>query len=129
MKAKYLRAVPYGDDVLNLPVENLDQAIPYYKEVLGFTLITRSDDPPKAAILERDSIRIGLAENGGDPTQEGAFFEVDDVEAAFGELRENGLAREEADYKVDTRGDRTYRLFFLIAPDKLCYNIGQEVQA
>ena len=31
----------------------------------------------KSAVLQRDDIRIGLAENGGDPEQEGCFFEVE----------------------------------------------------
>ncbi len=39
-------------------------------------------------------MQLGLAENGGDPTQDGCFFEVDDVEKAFVELRANGFDRE-----------------------------------
>jgi acyl-CoA reductase-like NAD-dependent aldehyde dehydrogenase len=35
-------------------------------------------DSHRARVLEY--IEIGLAENGGDPSQEGCFFEVDDVE-------------------------------------------------
>src|SRR4051812_8324957 len=48
----------------------------------------------KRAVLERDDIKIGLAENGGDPTQDGCAFEVDDVEAAFAEFKANGLEKE-----------------------------------
>jgi catechol 2,3-dioxygenase-like lactoylglutathione lyase family enzyme len=128
-KSKFMRAVPYADDVLNMPVNNLDDAIPYYENIMGFTVVSRSGEPCKSATLERDGVQIGLAENGGDPTQEGAFFEVDNVEAAFEEFKSNGLVREEAEYKVDKRGDRMFRLFFLIAPDQLCYNIGEEVQS
>jgi hypothetical protein len=51
------------------------------------------------AVFGRDRVQIGLAENGGDPSQEGCFFEVDDVEAAFDELRSNGLDREDAGYR------------------------------
>ena len=75
--------------------------------------------------MARDSVRIGLAENGGDPTQEGCFFEVDDVEAAFAELQANGLGRDDADFRVDEYGGTSYRVFFVVAPDGLCYCLGQ----
>jgi len=67
----------------------------------------------------------GLAENGGDPSQEGCFFEVDDVEAAFSELRLNGLDREDPGYRTDQHGETSYRVFFVVAPDGLCYCLGQ----
>jgi lactoylglutathione lyase len=123
--AKYQRAAPYAQDALALPVASVDAALPFYEGVMGFRLVERKDAPQKAAILARDSVRIGLAENGGDPTQDGCFFEVDDVEAAFAELRANGLGRDDAEFRVDRYGDTSYRVFFVIAPDGLCYCLGQ----
>ncbi len=120
-KATFMKASPYQDDAMNLPVEDLDQAIPYYQTVMGFKLESRQDIPHKSAVLSRDEVRIGLAENGGDPSNDGCFFEVNDVELAFGELKANGLDKEEADYQVD----EPYALFFIIAPDGLCYCIGE----
>ncbi len=127
MPATFLRAAPYKDDVLNLPVANVEEAIPYYESILGFSVVSRSEEPHHRAVLERNGIQIGLAENGGDPTQEGAFFEVDDVEAAFAECRANGLDREDPGYRVDEHGEKSFRVFFLVAPDELCYCIGQDV--
>src|ERR1043166_8911876 len=86
-KAIFKRAVPYADDALNLPVADVDAAIPYYEETFGFRVVSRNSTPHKSAILARDEIKIGLAENGGDPTQEGCFVEVDDVAAAFEEIK------------------------------------------
>ena len=63
---------------------------------MGFRVAERRDSPHKAVTPERDDIQIGLAENGGDPTQEGCFFEVDSASAAFEELKANGLERERA---------------------------------
>jgi len=74
MKAIFKRAAPYADDALNLPVENVDAAIPYYENTFGFRVVSRQDEPHKSVILARDNIQIGLAENGGDPTQEGCFL-------------------------------------------------------
>ena len=92
---------------------------------MGFRVVSREDTPHKSAVLGRDGIRIGLAENGGDPNQEGCFFEVDNVEAAFEELKSNGLGKEEAGFRIDQHGATAYRVFFVVAPDGLCYCLGE----
>ena len=125
MKAVFTTASPYADDEMNLPVHDLEAAIPFYEKVMGFRLVSRSD-APKSAVLARDDIQIGLAENGGDPEQEGCFFEVDNAEAAFAELKANGLAKEKADFRIDHHGDKSYKVFFVIAPDGLCYCLGEK---
>lgn len=125
MAAIFNKASPYADDAMNLPVESVDTALPFYQTVMGFQVLSRTDAPCKSAVLGRDSIQIGLAENGGDPTQEGCFFEVDDIEAAFNELQSNGLDRDDAGYRIDQHGETSFRVFFVIAPDGLCYCLGQ----
>jgi catechol 2,3-dioxygenase-like lactoylglutathione lyase family enzyme len=125
MKAVFKTTSPYADDAMNLPVANVEEAIPFYETVMGFRLVSRTDSPHKAAVLARDEIQIGLAENGGDPSQEGCFFEVDNAEAAFDELKVNGLARESADFRIDKYGDKSYKVFFVVAPDGLCYCLGE----
>ena len=67
MKAIFKTAAPYLADEMNLPVENLEDAIPFYETIMGFEVISRTDSHIKSAVLGRDAIRIGLAENGGDP--------------------------------------------------------------
>ena len=126
MKAVFKTASPYLEDAMNLPVENLEAAIPFYETVMGFQLVSQKVAPCKSAVLGRDDIRIGLAENGGDPSQEGCFFEVDNVEAAFNELKSNGLGKKEADFRVDQYGETSYRVFFVVAPDGLCYCLGEK---
>jgi catechol 2,3-dioxygenase-like lactoylglutathione lyase family enzyme len=126
MKAVFKTASPYLEDAMNLPVENLEVAIPFYETVMGFRVVSRKDAPCKSAVLGRDGIQIGLAENGGDPTQEGCFFEVDNVEAAFNELKSNGLGKKEADFRVDQYGATSFRVFFVVAPDGLCYCLGEK---
>jgi catechol 2,3-dioxygenase-like lactoylglutathione lyase family enzyme len=125
MKAVFKSAYPYQEDEMNLPVENVETAIPFYETVMGFRLVSRKDEPFKSAVLGRDAIQIGLAENGGDPTQDGCFFEVDNVEAAFDELKANGLGKEEAGFRFDKHGTTSYRVFFVVAPDGLCYCLGE----
>lgn len=123
MKAIFKRAVPYAKDAMNLPVADVESAIPYYETTFGFRVVSRADAPLKSAVLARDEIQIGLAENGGDPSQEGCYFEVDDIEAAYKELK--GTKPGEADLETQTHGSRTAKVFFVVAPDGLCYMIGE----
>jgi catechol 2,3-dioxygenase-like lactoylglutathione lyase family enzyme len=125
MKAIFKTAVPYQADEMNLPVENLEAAVPFYERIMGFQVVSRKDSPYRSVVLGRDGIHIGLAENGGDPSQEGCFFEVDNAEAAFAELKSNGLEKEEAGFRMDRHGDTSYKVFFVIAPDGLCYCLGE----
>lgn len=125
MKAIFKTAAPYQKDKMSLPVENLAATIPFYETIMGFEVVSRKDSPCKSAILCRDNIQIGLAENGGDPTQDGCFFEVDNAEAAFAELQSNGLKKEEAGFRIDRYGDTSYKVFFVVAPDGLCYCLGE----
>ena len=126
MKAIFKAAWPYQEDKMNLPVEDLGAAIPFYETVMGFEVVSREDSPRKSAVLSRDDIQIGLAENGGDPTQEGCFIEVDNAEAAFAELQSNGLEKDRAaPFSIQKYGDTTYKIFFVVAPDGLCYCLGE----
>ncbi|MGA9770749.1 MAG: VOC family protein [Blastocatellia bacterium] len=126
MKAIFKAAWPYKEDKMNLPVENLEAAIPFYQTIMGFEVVSRKDSPRKSAVLSRDEIQIGLAENGGDPTEEGCFFELDNVEAAFDELKSRGLEKERADaFSINKHGDGYYKIFFVVAPDGLCYCLGE----
>jgi catechol 2,3-dioxygenase-like lactoylglutathione lyase family enzyme len=128
MKSVFKSVWPYQGDAMNLPVENVDEAISFYETVMGFQVTSRAHTPHDSVVLTRDVIKIGLAENGGDPTQDGCFFEVDNVESAFAELKTNGLQKETADFRIDQHGDRRFKVFFVIAPDGLCYCLGERLQ-
>lgn len=125
MKAIFKSAWPYQQDAMSLPVANVEAALPFYETVMGFQVIARHDAPHRTAILSRDEIQIGLAENGGDPSQDGCFFAVDNVEAAFAELQTNGLGKAAADFRLDRHGETVWKVFFVIAPDGLCYCLGE----
>jgi catechol 2,3-dioxygenase-like lactoylglutathione lyase family enzyme len=125
MNGLFRRAAGYQGDALNLPVADVDQALPFYEQSLGFHVIERRAAPVKAAILERDNVRIGLVENGGDPTQDGSFFEVASVDDIFAELKGRGLKLGAPEVQRSARG--AYRAFFVVAPDGLCYMLGEPV--
>lgn len=127
-KASIKQVWPYQQNSMNLPVIDLDSALPFYEKILGFKLMSRADSPSKSAIVARDTIQVGLVENGGDPTQNGCFFEVDDVVNAFAELKANGLKTEQTDFTRQQHGDVKWKVFFVVAPDGLCYCYGERQQ-
>ncbi|GAB3512792.1 VOC family protein [Emticicia fontis] len=121
----YKNAWPYQQDKMNLPVENVDSALPFYETIMGFQKVSESTTPYKSVVLKRNDIEIGLAENGGDPTQDGCFFEVNDVQDAFEELKASGFEKIDADFSSQSHGTTLWKVFFVVAPDGLCYCIGE----
>ena len=122
--AVILAVSPYADDALNLPVASAAAAIPFYRDVLGFSVVSKSSESYNSVVLQRDGLEVGLVENGGDPSQEGCFFEVDNVEEMFATLQANGL-RQKPNYRVDKYGESSFKVFFVVAPDGLCYCYGE----
>ncbi len=125
MKAVFKSVFGYQDDAMSLPVANVATAVSFYESVMGFRVSAREETPHPAATLARDEVQMRLVENGGDPSQDGCFFEVDDIETAFAELKANGLGRGEAGYRIDRHGDTNWKVFFVVAPDGLCYCLGE----
>jgi catechol 2,3-dioxygenase-like lactoylglutathione lyase family enzyme len=126
MKATFKSAWGYQGDNMNLPVADVDTAAPFYTRVMGFREESRADKPHKTVILERDGIKIGLVENGGDPTQDGCAFRVDSVEAARNEFKQNGLDKEISDFSTEEHDGETFKVFYMVAPDGLCYWFGEK---
>jgi catechol-2,3-dioxygenase len=44
----------YQGDKMNLPVRDVDAALPYYETVLGFQVVSRGETPHKSAVIARD---------------------------------------------------------------------------
>ncbi len=115
----------YQGDNMNLPVGDVAAALPFYEKVLGFTAASRSGTPHNAAVLARDQVQIGLAENGGDPTQDGCAFHVKDLASLFAEFKTNGLQKELSEFDVERRDGIAWKVFYVVAPDGLCYWFGE----
>ena len=114
----FLTASGYQDDVLALPVVDLDATAQWYGDAFGLREVERRDLPHKAVILERDGVRIGFALNGGDATQDGAAIRVSDIHRA----KEQIGARVEIGNVRDEEHDGQKRsVFFVVAPDGLCF--------
>ena len=110
---------------MNLPVKDLELAVGFYETIMGFQVLSRENSPHNKAILARDDIQIGLSENGGDPSQEGCFFEVDNVEKAFTELTARGLKKDISEIDIEKNEHTSWKVFYVVAPDGLCYCLGE----
>ena len=127
MKARYLDAFAYVEGRrMNLPVKDVNAAAPFYKNIMGFTEVSRTNTPVPTIVFEKDNIQMAIAENGGDPTQEGCVFEVDNVEEALKELQANGLNKDNSAIGTETHGPIKWKCFYVVAPDGLCYFIGEK---
>ena len=125
MTATLEKAWGYQGDNMNLPVHDLAAALPFYKTVLGFRAVSRGDSPHNSAVLTRDQIQIGLAENGGDSTQDGCAFHVKGLQALFAEFKANGLQKELSEFDIEQHDGVAWKVFYVVAPDGLCYWFGE----
>ena len=119
------KAFGYQGNNMNLPVQDLETALPFYLNVLGFKVLSRRNTPHNSAVLGRDQVQIGLAENGGDSSQDGCAFHVLGLEALFAEFKANGLNKELSDFSSENRGENVWKVFYVVAPDGLCYWFGE----
>lgn len=124
---RFKKAFPYQQDVLALPVIDLDDASKWYSEHFGMTEVERLNQPFPAVILERDGIQIGFAINGGDPTQDGAAVLVSNIRDLKEEFQAKGT--QIGNWRIDEREGQKYQVFFVIAPDGLCYYFHEPVEA
>ena len=125
MRGTLEKAWGYQGDNMNLPVANVDAAVPFYEQMLGFRVVSRSDAPHRSAVLARDDVQMGLTENGGDSSQDGCAFHVKNVEALLAEFKSKGLEKSSADLDFEQHDDATWKVFYVVAPDGLCYWFGE----
>jgi catechol 2,3-dioxygenase-like lactoylglutathione lyase family enzyme len=124
-KAVFQKAFPYGDDVLALPVADLESAANWYAQHFAMVEVKRESEPRPTVIMERDGVRIGFSVNGGDSSQEGAAILVSDIHAVRAELESRGVKI--GNWRLDERDGKKLQVFFVVAPDGLCYYFHQPI--
>ncbi len=122
---EFKAAFPYQQDVLALPVTDLDVAVAWYSTHFGMIEVERRVEPVPTVILERDDTRIGFAVNGGDASQDGAAVLVRNIQGVKDELSSRGV--EISNLRVDERDGQRYQVFSVVAPDGLCYYFHEPV--
>ena len=107
-------------------MKDLDQTSAWYAENLGLQEVERRESPHPTVILERDGVRIGFAINGGDPSNEGAAILVNDIHGARADLESRGVTI--GNWRIDQRDGKKLQVFFVVAPDGLCYYFHQPIE-
>ena len=62
---------------------------------------------------------IGFSINGGDASQDGAAILVSNIHGIKDELESSGVKI--GNWRVDERDGKKLQVFFVVAPDALCY--------
>ena len=124
MAAVYLRARPYAADAMNLPVATSSRPCPFTKgswDSGSSSARTRRAGPPSWGATPSASVWPRTAAT---PPRRGASSRSTTWKAPGAELRGNGLTSA-SDFRVDRYGETAYRVFFVVAPDGLCYCLGE----
>jgi catechol 2,3-dioxygenase-like lactoylglutathione lyase family enzyme len=119
MPARFMGAFAYQGDVLALPVTDIKAASEWYCTCFGMGEVERRHKPKPTVVLERDGIRLGFCANGGDASQDGAAILVSEIHTVRSELEANGVKT--GNWRVDEREGQRFQVFFVVAPDGLCY--------
>ena len=86
-------SIRFGRIAATLPVTNIDEAVRFYVDVMGFTKVFENGDPIGFVILERDDaeLHLTLQPNHQPARFNAAHLIVDDVHALHGHLQSNGV--------------------------------------
>lgn len=122
---KFEAAFPFQEDVLALPVVDLDTTADWYAQAFGMVEVERQFQPNPTVILARDDVQIGFVINGGDASQEGAAIRVANIQGIKAELESKGVVI--GNWRVDERDGKRFQVFFVVAPDGLCYCFNEPI--
>ena len=125
-ETQFKATFPYQNNILALPVTDLDVAAQWYSHHFGMQEVERFNKPFPTVVLERDGTRIGFATNGGDPTQDGAAVLVSNIKGIKEEFEASGV--KSGNWRVDERDGKQFQVFFVVAPDGLCYYFHEPLQ-
>ncbi len=123
---EFKAAFPYQQDVLALPVADLDVASEWYAKHFGMVEVERRDDPAPTVILERNGTRIGFSVNGSDPAEDGAAILVTNIQGMKEEFESRGVGI--GNWRIDERDGQKLQVFFVVAPDGLCFYFHEPIQ-
>ena len=86
------------------------------------------DDRDVAAYVAGDPGRM-IGFMSLDPTQDGCAFHVTGLDAIFAEFQGNGLNKPLPAFNTEHRDGADWKVFFVVAPDGLCYWFGERQSA
>lgn len=75
--------------LIYLPVEDLDEALALYRDVLGFEVAWREGDLTAGLAVAGTELQLMLDQDPSNAGKPGPFFEVDDVDAFYAEHQDD----------------------------------------
>ena len=118
-------AVRFGRVAPTVSVRDIDQALAFYADVLGFTKVFENGSPVGFVILEKDAaeLHLSLDRDHRATTQNVAHLMVDDASALYDYLGEHGVrivkGVRDADYGM--------RTFVFADPDGNRIDVGEDL--
>lgn len=76
---------------VSLTVNDLDEAIGFYRDILGLPVKARFDQGVKLAFIEIGTTRLMLEEGDGEVSGSVIYLYVDDIDAAVSEVSAKGV--------------------------------------
>ena len=125
-KMQFEAAFAYQDNILALPVTDIDAATQWYSKHFFMVEVDRHREPTPTVILERDGVRIGFSVNGGDASQDGAAILVTGINEIRNQIQASGITI--SNWRIDEQDDRKLQVFFVVAPDGLCYYFHEPIK-
>ena len=101
-----------------ITVENIDTALPFYRDVLGLAFLFRP--APTLAFLAAGTVRIMLSTPQGAGTVGGnsvLYFKVNDIEMAYAAIVKRGATEADAPHLIAKMPDHDLWMAFVRDPD------------
>jgi catechol 2,3-dioxygenase-like lactoylglutathione lyase family enzyme len=120
-------SIRYGPAFPTVAVTDLDVALRFYRDVMGFRKVFENGDPVGFMILKKDDARVDLTVNRKHraTTQNVMFMNVDDARALYGICVRNKVRI----IKGIRDADYGQRAFVIADPDGNRIDIGQPLGA
>jgi methylmalonyl-CoA/ethylmalonyl-CoA epimerase len=101
-----------------VPVADLERAVRFYRDTLGMPFLFQA--PPGLAFFDLTGIRLMLDGSAQAHAGNGCviYYQVDDLQAAFGALAERGVRFETQPHLVAKMPDHELWMAFLRDPDR-----------
>jgi catechol 2,3-dioxygenase-like lactoylglutathione lyase family enzyme len=104
---------------IHVSVTDVDRAVAFYRDVLGVPFLFRVQGQPMA-FFDCDGVRLylGVPESEAYRARGMIYFEVDDVDEAYGALIERGVEFLDAPHVVHRTEHAELRMAFFTDPDR-----------
>jgi catechol 2,3-dioxygenase-like lactoylglutathione lyase family enzyme len=109
---------PMGVGQIAIPVSDLEQAIAFYRDVLGLRFLFRA--PPGLAFLQCSEVRLMLGQQppgAGESSVGVIYYRVADLDVAYRTLRERGGRFVDEPHRIARLADHELWMVFLRDPD------------